>query len=47
MDYIYYQTDDIELKFITTNKLFSPKAIDKGTLAMLSILKLEYNEKST
>lgn len=36
---------DIDLKFKTSNKVFSPKSIDKGTLAMLSVVDLnEFNK---
>lgn len=34
---------DVELKFETTNDLFSPRNIDHGTLAMLSVI--EFNEQ--
>ncbi|WP_242855728.1 class I SAM-dependent methyltransferase [Ruminiclostridium josui] len=45
----YYILDakvkDIDLKFETSNKVFSPKSIDKGTLAMLSVVEFEKTDK--
>lgn len=35
----------IELKFNTSNDVFSPREIDKGTLAMLSVLEFNENDK--
>ncbi|WP_339148465.1 MULTISPECIES: methyltransferase [unclassified Sutcliffiella] len=37
--------NDVELKFKTNEELFSPKYLDKGTLAMLSIIEFEKNDK--
>lgn len=36
---------DEELEFETDTRLFSPQAIDKGTLAMLSVVEFEDNDK--
>lgn len=33
---IVYNNNEVELKFKTNDKVFSPKAIDTGTLSMLS-----------
>lgn len=35
----------IDLKFETTNNLFSPRNVDKGTLAMLSVIEFNDNDK--
>lgn len=35
----------IDMKFNTSNKVFSPQNIDKGTLAMLSNVELNYGDK--
>ena len=36
---------DIELKLKTSERVFSPMAIDKGTLAMLSVVEFHENDK--
>ncbi|WP_026883762.1 class I SAM-dependent methyltransferase [Clostridium akagii] len=36
---------DINMKFNTTNKVFSPQNIDKGTLAMLSVAQINSDDK--
>ena len=36
---------DIDMKFNTSDEVFSPKDIDKGTLAMLSIVEFKENDK--
>lgn len=36
---------DVEIKLETEKKLFSPNNIDKGTLAMLSVVDLKENDK--
>ena len=36
---------DIEIQFKTVEKLFSPNCIDRGTLAMLSVIDLKDNNK--
>lgn len=36
---------DICLKFRTSNKVFSPRNVDKGTLAMLSVVECDNNDK--
>ncbi len=35
----------IRMKFKTSTELFSPKSVDKGTLAMLSIVNFSKNDK--
>lgn len=34
-----------EFKFFTNDKVFSPKAVDKGTMAMLSVVTFSENDK--
>lgn len=36
---------DTEMKFYTLDKVFSPKGIDKGTLAMLSVVDFQESDK--
>lgn len=36
---------DINMKFKTSNEVFSPKNADKGTLAMLSVVEFDGNDK--
>lgn len=36
---------EIDLKFKTSEEVFSPKNVDKGTLAMLSVVELDGNDK--
>jgi len=38
--------NDIELSFETANNIFSPFSIDKGTLAMLSVVEFSNDDKS-
>jgi len=42
---IVVKIKDCRLKFKTNPGLFSPRSVDRGTLAMLSIVKLSDNEK--
>ena len=41
---IYTTINGIDLKFITSPNVFSPKQIDKGTLSMLSIIQFDVND---
>ncbi len=36
---------DIEMRFYTSDNVFSPKSIDKGTLAMLSVVDFQDSDK--
>lgn len=36
---------DINMKFKTSNEVFSPNNVDKGTLAMLSVVEFDGNDK--
>ncbi|MBX4267257.1 class I SAM-dependent methyltransferase [Clostridium estertheticum] len=36
---------DIDMKFNTSNEVFAPRNVDKGTLAMLSIIEFKNDEK--
>lgn len=42
---INYNESNLNLKFKTNDKVFSPKSIDKGTLSMLSQVKFSYEDK--
>lgn len=42
---ISVKVKDIEMKFSTSEELFSPKDIDKGTLDMLSVVDFNNNDK--
>ena len=42
---IKYKVLDEELEFETDSRLFSPQSIDRGTLAMLSVVEFEKNDK--
>lgn len=42
---INYKENNINLKFKTNQKVFSPKAIDIGTLSMLSLIEFSHDDK--
>ncbi|MBC1350120.1 methyltransferase [Listeria welshimeri] len=42
---LYATINDVDLKFETTNQLFSPRNVDNGTLAMLSVIDFKRMDK--
>jgi len=42
---INFEMNKIKLQFETNDAVFSPRTIDKGTLAMLSVLQFKHEDK--
>lgn len=42
---IHAEINKIQMKFMTSNKVFSPMAIDKGTMAMLTLADINSHDK--